>query len=188
MQFISEEEEKLLRYATQWVQSVTRFNARPVTATTLDMTGHTTFICRFIRRQKPPENLPTSRHLLRYVSTIPFLPDRTAFAADVSLWATSDQMLELGAGDSSEHAILLCNYLLEVGMEAYVVMGRGIPEGRTSYVLVKDREKSNEYSLMNAVTGEWFGSRDPHLPLRVVGCVFNAENVSYRLSYPNILP
>ncbi|KAJ3413142.1 Coiled-coil and C2 domain-containing protein 2A [Chytridiales sp. JEL 0842] len=177
LKFISDEEERLLRYSTQWVQSVTRFNTRPVLATTLDMTGQTTFICRFIRRQKPPPNLPTPRHLLRYVSTIPFLPDRTAFAADVSLWATSDQMLELGAGDSAEHAILLCNYLLEIGMEAHVVIGRGIPEGRTSYVLVKNKERNNDYLLMNAVTGQSYSANDPHLPLKIVGCVFNSDNI-----------
>ena len=33
------------------------------------------------------------------------------------------------AGDEEEHAVLLCNYFLHIGKAAYVVLGRGIPEG-----------------------------------------------------------
>ncbi len=33
------------------------------------------------------------------------------------------------AGDEEEHALLLCNYLLHCGLEAWVVMGHAIPEG-----------------------------------------------------------
>ena len=33
------------------------------------------------------------------------------------------------AGDEEEHAVLLCNYFLHIGKRAYVVLGRGIPEG-----------------------------------------------------------
>ena len=34
------------------------------------------------------------------------------------------------AGDEEEHAVLLCNYFLHIGKRAYVVLGRGIPEGQ----------------------------------------------------------
>ncbi|TPX51977.1 hypothetical protein CcCBS67573_g09974 [Chytriomyces confervae] len=143
---------------------------------------HNTRSRRYIRAQEPPPELLTPRHLLRFVSTIPYLADRTAFAADVSLWATSDQMLELSAGDAAEHAILLCNFLLAKGggsIEAYVVLGSGIPEGRTAYVAMKAKsgKNANEMTLMNAVTGESYAVKDPHLPLKVVGCVFNDMNV-----------
>ena len=33
------------------------------------------------------------------------------------------------AGDEEEHAVLLCNYFLHIGKRAFVVLGRGIPEG-----------------------------------------------------------
>ncbi len=33
------------------------------------------------------------------------------------------------AGDEEEHALLLCNYFLHCGLEAWVVMGHAIPEG-----------------------------------------------------------
>ena len=34
------------------------------------------------------------------------------------------------AGDEEEHAILLCNFFLHRGKKAFVVLGRGIPEGK----------------------------------------------------------
>ncbi|KAJ3080242.1 Coiled-coil and C2 domain-containing protein 2A [Rhizoclosmatium hyalinum] len=183
LRFLSDENDRFLRYATKWCAPLLLHPTRQFIATALDLSGRTTFICRYIRPQQPPEELLTPRHLLRYVSTIPYLPDRTAFSADVSLWATSDQMLELCAGDAAEHAILLCNYLLAKGgdnIEAYVVIGHGIPEGRTAYVAMRGKSATSanvEMTLMNAITGQSYSVRDPHLPLKVVGCVFNAENV-----------
>ena len=38
------------------------------------------------------------------------------------------------AGDEEEHAVLLCNYFLHIGKAAYVVLGRGIPEGLCYWV------------------------------------------------------
>ncbi|KAJ3093964.1 Coiled-coil and C2 domain-containing protein 2A [Physocladia obscura] len=181
LKFLSDESDRLLRYATHWCKPPFRHPTRTFYATTLDLSGRTTFICRFIRPQEPPPELLTPRHLLRYVSSIPYLPDRTAFSADVSLWATSDQMLELRAGDATEHAVLLCNFLMAKGggnIDVYVVLGIGIPEGRTAYVAMKGKQLAAgigigigggaEITLMNAVTGESYSVRDMHLPLKYV--------------------
>lgn len=39
-------------------------------------------------------------------------------------------------GERVEHAILLCNYLLFLKKEAWVVLGWSIPEGHTAYPLM----------------------------------------------------
>jgi len=45
------------------------------------------------------------------VSLIPQIEDNQAFAGQLpDLWCTSQEFLDLGAGDVEEHAILLCNY------------------------------------------------------------------------------
>ncbi|KAJ3074753.1 Coiled-coil and C2 domain-containing protein 2A [Podochytrium sp. JEL0797] len=182
LRFLSDENDRFLRYAANWSKPLFLHPQRQFMATALDLSGRTTFICRYIRPQEPPEELLTPRHLLRFISSIPYLPDRTAFSADVSLWATSSQMLEIGAGDAAEHAILLCNFLIAKGgenIEAYVVIGHGIPEGRTAYVALRAKTGQNtEVTLMNATTGQSYSVRDPHLPLKVVGCMFNDQNVS----------
>jgi coiled-coil and C2 domain-containing protein 2A len=63
------------------------------------------------------------------------------------LWCTSQEFLDLGAGDVEEHAILLCNYFNYIDrfekrddkFQSYVVLGIGYPEGRTAYVLRRDK-------------------------------------------------
>ena len=84
-----------------------------------------------MRPQPPPAELGKSKQqLLRFVSLIPYLDD-SSLGAKLDVWNTSDSFLELCAGDSEEHAVLLCNYLLHEGKEAYVVLGTGIASNPT---------------------------------------------------------
>ncbi|KAJ3338483.1 Coiled-coil and C2 domain-containing protein 2A, partial [Kappamyces sp. JEL0680] len=83
------------------------------------MKGKSTVVCRYIRPQNPPPTLKTLPEVARYVSSIPYLPNRTVFAVTCHLWSTSDQVLNVGAGDAVEHAILLCNYLQGMDYEAW---------------------------------------------------------------------
>ncbi|KAJ3196677.1 Coiled-coil and C2 domain-containing protein 2A [Irineochytrium annulatum] len=170
----SDEPPEVVRYAAHYAASFP--TTRPaITPIVPDLKGHTHLLCRYIRPQSPPPDLPTGRHLLRYVSHIPYVAVRTALAAaDALLWCTSDQVLDLGAGDAVEHAILLCNLLLHQELDAVVVLGSGNPEGRTAYVALWE---GGEMKLMNAVLGHEYGIKDPHLPLKEAYCVFNQENL-----------
>ena len=56
----------------------------------MDINGSLIFVTRFIKAQQPPEELNTIDKILRFVSLIPFLGDRAAFAASCDLWSTSD--------------------------------------------------------------------------------------------------
>eukprot|EP00908_Phaeocystis_cordata_P004645 Transcript_15044.p2 GENE.Transcript_15044~~Transcript_15044.p2 ORF type:complete len:316 (+),score=173.33 Transcript_15044:727-1674(+) len=113
--------------------------------------------------------------LLRFVSLVPYLDD-SALGAKLDVWNTSASFLDLCAGDQEEHALLLCNYLLHLGKEAYIVLGTGIPEGQTSYVLTKGFTP-RDYRLWNASTGKCYALDDRSLPLVSVGCVFNDQNL-----------
>ncbi|KAL7746563.1 hypothetical protein RI367_008090 [Sorochytrium milnesiophthora] len=172
-QFVSEEGDQLIKYAAFWQK-----DARPhrfVLSTVLDLNGRTVHICRFIRAIAPPPSIETVSQAVRLVATIPPLEDRMALAADMEVWSTCEQFLELGAGDSPEHAILLCNFLLYMDELAYVVLGDAIPEGRTAYVLWQ--RTRTQSVLINAMTGSQYTLGEPHCPLSSIGCVFNDENV-----------
>jgi hypothetical protein len=59
--------------------------------------------------------MSTPDSVARFVQLIPFMADNHAFgssSASADLWATAQEFLDMGAGDSEEHAILLHNYLL----------------------------------------------------------------------------
>lgn len=71
--------------------------------------------------------------------------------AGYDVWCTSTEFLDLCAGDSDEHAVLLCSYFLhgirvsrtiESMKDAWVVVGRSAPEGATTWVLSRDRNES----------------------------------------------
>jgi coiled-coil and C2 domain-containing protein 2A len=95
------------------------------------------------------------------VSLIPQIEDNQAFAGQLpDLWCTSQEFLDLGAGDVEEHAILLCNYFNYIDQaqgkdtfQSYLVLGLGYPEGRTAYVMRRNKE-NNHAELWNPLRGE----------------------------------
>lgn len=61
-------------------------------------------------------------------------------------------------GSETEHAVLLANLFSSLGRRAYLVVGAGVPEGDTAYVMTV-REDTGENVLWNAVTGEGEGQK-----------------------------
>nr|XP_004656124.2 coiled-coil and C2 domain-containing protein 2A isoform X2 [Jaculus jaculus] len=186
--FDSQEDEKLLQ-ATEKFQAecALKFPHRQCLTTVIDISGKTVFITRYLKPLNPPPELlnvypnnsqATTELVARYVSLIPFLPDSVSFAGICDLWSTSDQFLDLLAGDEEEHAVLLCNYFLSLGKKAWLVMGNAIPEGPTAYVL--SREK-NHYLIWNPCSGHCYGQYDTFCPLKTVGCLIGPDNIWFNI-------
>lgn len=177
--FESNEEDKLLHNAQLWLQGLRkRFPKREYKALATNLAGKKVFLTRFIRSQNPPDELLEEsqykmERIARYVSMIPFLSDSAAFPDLCDIWATSEEFLRMLAGDEEEHAVLLCNYFLHIGKKAYVVLGRGIPEGSTAYVLTLDGSPR----LWNAHTGHKYDVQDANCLLKSIGCIVNHENI-----------
>ncbi|ELK06477.1 Coiled-coil and C2 domain-containing protein 2A [Pteropus alecto] len=181
--FESQEDEKLLQ-ATEKFQAecALKFPSRQCLTTVIDMSGKTVFITRYLKPLNPPQELlsaypdnpqATAELLARYVALIPFLPDTVSFAGICDLWSTSDQFLDLLAGDEEEHAVLLCNYFLSLGKKAWLVMGTAIPEGPTAYVLTREQ---SHYLIWNPCSGHFYGQFDTFCPLKSVGCLIGPDN------------
>ncbi|KAJ3083127.1 Coiled-coil and C2 domain-containing protein 2A, partial [Quaeritorhiza haematococci] len=276
--FRTEDDERVIRLSQSLISSLSKtYPGREFLGTAIDMEGRTVFAPRFIRALNPPAGPAgeTPEALLRYVSLIPHVSSRLMLGADVALWSTSDQVLEIGAGDSIEHAILLANLLLGLSddsrgststlapsgvgkrdsrpsavstkstdqpvrrisriqmskKDVFVLIGRGIPEGSTAYVVLRDRKpemppssstrnsnvtgrnslgsgireslrgslqsfswsmggttrsqdlyfRDDNVLVMNPVSGEMFKPKEPHIPLREVWCMFNADNIWYNI-------
>lgn len=85
-----------------------------------NISGQSILICRYLTEQKPPEDVCdlemykndefAIEKVARYVSLIPFIEDNKVYQDMPDLFCTSQEFLDLGAGDYEEHAILLCNY------------------------------------------------------------------------------
>ncbi|XP_007948277.1 coiled-coil and C2 domain-containing protein 2A [Orycteropus afer afer] len=186
--FDSQEDEKLLQ-ATEKFQAecALKFPNRQCLTSVIDISGKTVFITRYLKPLNPPEELlnvypnnpqATAELVARYVSLIPFLPDTVPLAGICDLWSTSDQFLDLLAGDEEEHAVLLCNYFLFLGKQAWLVMGNAIPEGPTAYVLTWEQ---GHYLIWNPCSGHFYGQFDTFCPLKSVGCLIGPDNIWFNI-------
>ncbi|XP_006144956.1 coiled-coil and C2 domain-containing protein 2A [Tupaia chinensis] len=186
--FDSQEDEKLLQATEKFrADCALKFPDRQCLTTVIDLSGKTVFVTRYLRPLNPPQELlnmypnnaqATAELVARYVSLIPFLPDTISFAGVCDLWSTSDQFLDLLAGDEEEHAVLLCNYFLSLGKKAWLVMGNAIPEGPTAYVLTWEQ---SYYFLWNPCSGHFYGQFDTFCPLKSVGCLIGTDNVWFNI-------
>uniref|UniRef100_A0A7S3GGL9 C2 domain-containing protein n=1 Tax=Palpitomonas bilix TaxID=652834 RepID=A0A7S3GGL9_9EUKA len=165
------------------VRAHPNFKKRDSSILVPDINGDPVFICRYVRPQNPPDSFDTERMLLRFVSLIPFINDWMTFEGKEDIWCSSDQFLDLMAGDWEEHAILMCNYLLYYRKEAYVITGRAIPEGDTCYVLVRDAD--NNIKLFNPSSGDEYSIKDHTCPLQDIYLVFNDKNVWANIQSPS---
>ena len=117
---------RMQHFAAKWIKR-TRRGSRQLSVFVPTADGHQALITKFIRAQEPPPELERSpTAIARYVALIPFLED-ALLDSSLDVWNTSDSFLDLCAGDEEEHAVLLCNYLLALNKEAYVILGDAFP-------------------------------------------------------------
>ncbi|KAE9011046.1 hypothetical protein PF005_g10830 [Phytophthora fragariae] len=184
------QDKPFLAHAQRWAISVR--NSAPANAARYrnynffvrNLSHGATFLPRFLRAQPPPPELQSASlaTLVRYVSLIPFLDDWLAFDGDKDVWSTTQEFLNMGAGDHEEHAVLLANYFMwydhrhrkkdedHKSSRSYLVLGHSVPEGNIVFVLRRG-------VLWNASTGVGYAVSDPHLPLRDVSLVVSSKNV-----------
>jgi len=139
------------------------------------------FISKFLSPIKPPseiynrEDNRAIERAARFVSLIPFIDDSQLFKDMPDLVCNSQEFLDLGQGDSEEHAMLLCNYFNYIDRDqkrqkinpedklakgekdyhSYIVYGETIPDGDCWYVARRDCV-NNFIELWNPMTAECF--------------------------------
>ncbi|KNC98997.1 uncharacterized protein SPPG_09335 [Spizellomyces punctatus DAOM BR117] len=172
----------LLRYCSSFPSTLpAHVQSRHIRITTTTLSQQTALISRFLRPQAPPPGLPTTPvHLLRYVTLLPYLPSRMIYPH--SCWATTEQMMTLGAGGAAEHAILLCNYFKWClkDVDSWVVLGRDVAKGRVAWVLTREEHERailKEWKLWDPVDGTVWTVKDALCPLIEIGQLFDQDNV-----------
>jgi len=187
-QNVSKEDKKLVKYAIHWVERMQRasrkMKKRTFQVLAPDMHGCNWFLPRYLRPQNPPPGMDTVIKCAHFVSLVPFLEDWQAFVGDTDMWCTSQQFLDILAGDWEEHAILLMNYFQHLSdtnpadceAELFLVIGTGIPEGDTVYVMRRDK-KTGDVSLWNASSGIAYAKEDERCPMTMIGCLVTRENI-----------
>ena len=185
---ISGEKNLLVNYAKNWVTrtlATSKFTSkRVIEALVPDMHGCSWLMTRFLKPLEPPPGCDTILKCAHFVSMIPFLDDWQAFLGDYDMWCTCQQFLDILAGDWEEHALLLANYFMylsdenpdKMGADIYLVLGTGIPEGETVYVMRKCH-LTQEIVMWNASTGTAYALSDDKCPLLDIGCICVRDNI-----------
>lgn len=181
--------------ASKWQEELKqKHRGRNIKSLTVDLNAKFVLVTRYLKPIKPPEELMHNlgateemmQRLARFVSLIPPIPDSVPLAGICEVWCECHQFFEMLMGNEQEHAILLCNYFLYLGKRAGIVLGAGIPEGSTAYVIIWEYT-GLEPQMWNASTGQMFSVRDSFIPLNSVGCIITPENVSHIKGTLNIL-
>ncbi|RKO99763.1 hypothetical protein CXG81DRAFT_27501 [Caulochytrium protostelioides] len=100
------------------------------------LAGRSVLVMRFVAPTPPPESIVSVADVLRFVAAIPTINAMATYMTTTTLVSNLDQVLDIGAASPLEHAITLCNYMLGLGLPAYVVLGRSVLEGQSAYVAV----------------------------------------------------
>uniref|UniRef100_A0A4W3JK96 Coiled-coil and C2 domain containing 2B n=1 Tax=Callorhinchus milii TaxID=7868 RepID=A0A4W3JK96_CALMI len=166
---------------------------RSLITSVIDSECRVGFVTRYIRPLAPSPQLleafpknsqATLRLIARFVSLIPFIPSSLKISNSCNIWLTSQQFLNLAVGDEAEHAVLLCNYFLHMGMKAFIILGNSIFAGATVNVITQ--EKTNTM-IWNPETGECFEQFNAFCSLQTVGSLINNENIWFNVQKNNNL-
>lgn len=206
---LDKDDKKLIEKFRHEIESITNnFPDRKYTISVCDIHGRQVIVNRYTQRYSvisshlcisllvryvsplnPPDSLLPREdrcsllHLqkvARYVSLIPFIPDSQCLEDLSDVWVPAEEFLKLKCGDEEEHATLLLNYFLFLNIEGWLVLGFGIPEGSTSYVLTRERP-SGLFWLWNASNGEKFAPTDVNCPLLHVYTVLSAKKIHFNI-------
>ncbi|XP_049861590.1 coiled-coil and C2 domain-containing protein 2A [Schistocerca gregaria] len=161
-------------------QMLAEFPHRKVKTLVTDISGKTVCVTRFFRALAPPDlcgddGPVTAEMAARYVAMIPVISGNTLFPGLFDVWLTSDQVVRLLSGDCEDHAVLLCCYLLHLGMQAWLLLGVGVPHGPAAYVLTRDAPGT--FRIWDPVSGQACNITDTFCPLQKTYCLINEDNV-----------
>ena len=178
-----EEDDDIVATCERWNRALSgAYPHRKINPLVIDVTGRSVLLTRYLRPIPPPAEVresstevPSHESVAWFVSLIPYLPSNALFPGLGDIWPTSEQFLQMMVGSELEHAILLTNYFLSLGKTCFLVLGKGIPEGKTAYVLTV--EENGQYWLWNPVTSEHFSSLETFCPLQSIWVLANTENV-----------
>lgn len=118
-------------------------------------------LLRLIPKTFEPSDLPSNTHpahtlsqIARFVSMVPYLEDSALQKRRVDVWCTAADTLHMAAGDGEEHAHLLAGYFMEIGQQAFVVMGASTYGARSMFVLTTGNTIGDPAQMVSHCSGQ----------------------------------
>uniref|UniRef100_A0A7S3R2T6 C2 domain-containing protein n=1 Tax=Dunaliella tertiolecta TaxID=3047 RepID=A0A7S3R2T6_DUNTE len=211
---LSGEVEEVTRHARMWISDLIvlpQCRTRVIRALAMEPDGTSLLVTRFVAPTPLPPHLlhlastinmppfstvsPTEAVMLklaRFVALVPYLEDSAMQKRRADVWTTSAQVMAMAAGDAEEHAHLLVGFFLEIGQQAFVVMGASLNGAKSYFVLTTGApayDPSNpqvkphfdwpdvQLRIWNPLTGSVVSVKDPTAELREVGMIYDNSNM-----------
>ncbi len=170
-----EAERKFFAYARAWWQQYVELSpahaSRAVKLFALSELGTQRPVNAFVRPLRAARLLHSPRHAAHFVSLLSHRREAPAGAAVADVWRSVHATLATRAGETEEHALLLCCLLLGFGLEAYVCLGA---DGRGSHAWVLTVGVDGALTFWESLTGLQYAlpGAAGH-PYTELACVFN---------------
>lgn len=180
-----EAERKFFAYARSWWASFLErspSNAhRPVKLFAMSEFGTQRPVTAFVSPLRTDRLLETPHHAAHFVSLLAHTREDAASATVADVWRSTHATLALKAGETEEHATLLCSLLLGFGLDAYVAIGT---DERGPHVWVLTRDASGSPTFWESLTGaQYVLSRGDDHPYVSIACLFSDVSL-----YANVQP
>ena len=141
-------------------------------------TSHGKRVC--LTRLLEPVPLPSETQLeriCRFVSLLsPVRSQMDACHNFQGVWLDNQTLLDSTWCSVKDLGVLLCNYMLSLGMECWLVLGLACPYGESTFVIYRHSD-SGELLLLAPTTGKRYQLQDIYCPLTRVYSMVVAQNV-----------
>ena len=181
-----EAERRFFAYARAWWQQYVELSPahanRAVKLFALSELGTQRPVSAFVRPLRAARLLRSPRHAAHFVSLLRHRREPAAGNAVTDVWRSVHATLATRAGETEEHALLLCSLLLGFGLDAYVCLGA---DGRGSHVWVLTVGADGARMFWESLNGLQYAvvpGAAGH-PYTELACVFN-----HRALYANTQP
>ncbi|KAH8305950.1 hypothetical protein KR018_005944 [Drosophila ironensis] len=116
----------------------------------------------------------------RYVSLLSQLRSYDPCQGFRGVWLDNQTLLDCNWCSVKDLGVLLCNFLLSLGLECWLLLGVSCPHGECSFVLYRQPETA-ELVLVAPSTGKRYQLQDVQCPLRRVFCLVGKQNIYYNI-------
>ncbi|XP_041454827.1 centrosomal protein of 76 kDa-like [Lytechinus variegatus] len=189
---IAERERLFLVYAKQWWREFLQIRPthqnRLVKIFAQDENGVNRPVCAFVKPMRGGRLLDSARHAARFVSIIGY--ERVSAVGggqSREMWSSVHAFLSKNKGDCEDHAVLLCNFLLGFGLNAFVCVGTKGKGQAHSWVMTLGSDglvtfwesltcQRYIHQRVNPNDPPSVEQPRPQYPYRTVGCIFNHKN------------
>ncbi|XP_017835465.1 coiled-coil and C2 domain-containing protein 2A [Drosophila busckii] len=96
------------------------------------------------------------------------------------VWLDNRTLLDSTWCSAKDLGVLLCNFMLALGLECWLLLGLACPYGECSFVIYR-QPQSGELLLIAPATGKRYQLQDIFCPLTRVHCVVGQENIYFNM-------